>query len=147
MNMRRTLKCLCILLPMGYALARCQQVASPSTIGEVLCNIKLTSFRGIYKLIYVGSYISGFAVISTAIFKLKQVKDNPTQIPVSTPIVLFVCGTLLMILPSIIAPAGETLFGSGTAASAYSINSSGQITDNTATNPSVIPDNLLDGGP
>ena len=46
-----------------------------------------------------------------AIFKLKQVKENPTQIPVSTPMALFMCAALLLYLPEVIVPAGESIFG------------------------------------
>ena len=52
-------------------------------------------------------------MLITAVFKLKQVKDNPTQIPVSTPMALFLVATLLLFLPSIFNPAGETIFGEG----------------------------------
>ena len=83
------------------------------TLGQMLCNIKHQAFLGTYKLINVFAYISGTGMLITAVFKLKQVKDNPTQIPVSTPMALFLVATLLLFLPSIFNPAGETIFGSG----------------------------------
>ena len=90
----------------------CRLSRNPETIGQVLCNIKISSFTGIFKLIFVIAYVSGTGLLVAAIFKLKQVKDNPTQIPVSTPIVLFLCAALSIFMPELIAPAGETIFGS-----------------------------------
>ena len=90
----------------------CTAVTSPQTIGQVLCNIKVNTFSGIFKLIFVVGYVSGTGLLVAAIFKLKQVKDNPTQIPVSTPMVLFLCAALSIYMPSLIAPAGETIFSS-----------------------------------
>lgn len=126
----------------GFAVAKCVATVDPQTIGEMLCNIKVRSFQGVFKLIYVFSYVSGFGVLAAAIFKLKQVKDNPTQIPVSTPLALFATGTILMFLPSILVPAGETIFGGSSAKSAYTVGEGGAIRDDST---SQIPDNLLDG--
>jgi len=89
-------------------------VPAPQTIGQVLCNIKYNTFSGVFKLIFVIGYVSGTGLLVAAIFKLKQVKDNPTQIPVSTPMVLFLCAALSIFMPSMIAPAGETIFGAST---------------------------------
>lgn len=146
----KAIKLLLILCSAATVASTCASLATSSsqieTVGQLLCAIKQYSFQGVYKLIFMFSYVSGFAVIGNAIFKLKQVKDNPTQIPVSTPIALFVCGTLLMMLPSVIKPIGETLFGSipSSLESGYSISGSNEITDNTTGAGSVIPPNLLD---
>ena len=43
--------------------------------------------------------------------KFKQFKDNPQQTPIGTPIVMLLIAILLMFLPSIMTPAGETVFG------------------------------------
>ena len=97
---------------MSATFAQCVAQPDPQTVGEVLCNIKMNTFKGIFRLIFVVAYVSGTGLLVAAIFKLKQVKDNPTQIPVSTPIVLFLCAALSIYLPSLITPAGETIFGS-----------------------------------
>ena len=92
----------------------CEQTANPQTVGQLLCNIKENTFQGIFKLIFVFAYVSGMGLMVAGIFKLKQVKENPTQIPVSTPMALFMCAALLLYLPEIITPAGESIFGAGT---------------------------------
>ena len=65
----------------------------------------------IIKLMFAVAYIAGFGFVIAAIFKFKQHKDNPTQIPMGTPIAMLVIGIALIFLPNIIAPAGYSLFG------------------------------------
>jgi intracellular multiplication protein IcmD len=107
---------LLIALTVSYvAAAACTAtIGEPETIGQVLCNIKLNTFQGIFKLIFAFAYVSGVGLLVAAVFKLKQVKDNPTQIPISTPMVLFLCAGLSMYLPSLIVPAGESIFAGST---------------------------------
>lgn len=71
------------------------------------------SFQALGQLMIAMSYLSGIGFSIAAIFKFKQHKDNPTQIPVSTPIALLGVGVLLIFLPGIIAPVGYTIFGTG----------------------------------
>lgn len=131
-----------ILVPSLIYGACVQAVDNPETVGQVLCNIKMNTFQGIFKLIFAVSYVAGVFMIVAAVFKLKQVKDNPTQIPVSTPIVLFLCAALMMFLPELIVPAGESLFGEGEVREYESVSSQAQ-------NGSSIQvrsiNNLLDG--
>tara|TARA_B100001115_G_C15822246_1_gene408946 strand:- start:1023 stop:1445 length:423 start_codon:yes stop_codon:yes gene_type:complete len=106
----------------SISLATCvATTTNPDTLGQVLCNIKMNTFQGIFKLIFAISYVTGIFMIVAAVFKLKQVKDNPTQIPVSTPIVLFLCAALMLYLPELIVPAGESIFGSGEVSSYDSV--------------------------
>jgi len=100
------------VLSMAASASTCVVSSDPQTLGQMLCNIKLNTFQGVFKLIFVFAYVSGMGLMVAAVFKLKQVKENPTQIPVSTPMALFVCAALLLYLPEVIVPAGETIFGS-----------------------------------
>lgn len=68
-------------------------------------------FPDINSFILAVAYLSGIGFGVAAIFKFKQVKDNPTQIPISTPFALLGVSTMLVFLPGIIKPAGETFFG------------------------------------
>jgi len=52
-------------------------------------------------------------VMAGAIAKFKQHKDNPTQIPIGTPIALLFIGAALLFLPTILQIAGGTIFGDG----------------------------------
>jgi len=95
-----------LFLSAGYALA------DAITIGNIAENIT-NSFQQIGKLMAATSYLSGFGFAIAAIFKFKQHKDNPTQIPMGTPIALLGVGVVLIFLPGIIKPTGFTIFGSG----------------------------------
>ena len=65
------------------------------------------------------SYIAGLGFAIVGIMKLKAHKDNPTQVPLSQPMVLLIVATLLMFIPSLISTAQETIFEGGEAAAEY----------------------------
>jgi intracellular multiplication protein IcmD len=81
-----------------------------STIGGIASQIT-TSFKSIGQLMIAIAYLAGFGFVIGAIFKFKQHKDNPTQIPMGTPIAMLVIGIALIFLPSFIEPAQKTIFG------------------------------------
>ncbi len=87
-----------------------QNVAANSTIGTMASSITST-FSKIGLMITGGSYIAGLAFSIGAIMKFKQHKDNPTQIPIGTPIALIFIGAALLFLPSILSVTGMTMFG------------------------------------
>jgi intracellular multiplication protein IcmD len=68
------------------------------------------SFGKMGRLLIAVAYIAGLGFVIAAIFKFKQHKDNPTQIPLGTPVALLVIGVVLIFLPMIIEPAGQTIF-------------------------------------
>jgi len=80
------------------------------TIGEAAMKIT-ESFAGIAKLITAGAYIGGMGFALSAILKFKQHKDNPTQIPIGTPIALLFIAAALIFLPTIFGAANATIFG------------------------------------
>jgi intracellular multiplication protein IcmD len=77
------------------------------TIGGVAESIT-DSLSSLTKLITAGAYLSGLAFSLSGILKFKQHKDNPTQIPVGTPIALLFVGAILLFLPSILNKTGTT---------------------------------------
>ena len=70
------------------------------------------TFTSLTKLITAGSYLAGLGFSIGAIMKFKQHKDNPTQIPIGTPIALVFIAAALLFLPSILSVTGYTMFGS-----------------------------------
>lgn len=89
-----------------------QEAAAGSlTIGGMASSIT-QSFTSLAKLITAGSYLAGLGFSIGAIMKFKQHKDNPTQIPIGTPIALVFIAAALLFLPSILGVAGATMFGS-----------------------------------
>ena len=65
-----------------------------------------SDFSSLTKLITAGSYLAGLGFSIGAIMKFKQHKDNPTQIPIGTPIALEVAGAALLFLPTITTTSG-----------------------------------------
>ena len=89
--------------------------AANRTLGEVFLGLS-QSFPDIAKLIIAVSYVAGVGFGIAAVYKFKQYKDNPTQIPVGTPIALLVVSVLLVFMPAIVKPAAKSLFGTDTGA-------------------------------
>ena len=83
------------------------------SLGDIALNI-MKSFKNLGQLMLAVAYLSGFGFVISSIFKFKQHKDNPTQIPVSTPLALLMVGIVLIFLPGIIRPSGVTIFGTDT---------------------------------
>ena len=84
--------------------------ATPLTLGNMASSIT-QSFTNLTKLITGGCYLAGLAFAVTAVMKFKQHKDNPTQIPIGTPVALVFIAAALLFMPSILNVAGYTMFG------------------------------------
>ena len=80
------------------------------TIGDV-ASLITQSFTQLAKLITAGSYLAGLGFSIGAIMKFRQHKDNPTQIPVGTPIAMLFIAASLLFLPSILGVTSQTMFG------------------------------------
>lgn len=82
------------------------------SVGSMAASIT-GSFKSVTKLITAGSYLAGLAFAVAAIMKFKQHKDNPTQIPIGTPIALILIAGAFLFLPTILGVTGSTMFGAG----------------------------------
>lgn len=60
-------------------------------------------------LIGTGSYVVGLGFAIGAIMKFKQHKDNPSNIPIGTPMALLFVAVALVFLPSLIQMTGSTM--------------------------------------
>lgn len=99
--------------------------AAASGIGGIAANIT-AGLGNIAKLITAGSYVAGMAFTVGAVAKFKAHKDNPTQIPLSTPIALLFVGIALIFIPAVFQSGGTTLFGAtGTVGGVSGITSFG----------------------
>ena len=87
-------------------------IADGNNLGNMASSITGT-FKSVTRLVTAGSYLAGLAFSISAIMKFKQHKDNPTQIPIGTPISLVFIAAGLLFLPSILNVAGFTMFGVG----------------------------------
>ena len=85
-------------------------LATGNDLGKMASSVYGT-FTNVGKAITGGSYVAGLAFSIGAIMKFKQHKDNPTQIPIGTPISLVFIAAALLFLPSILSITGFTMFG------------------------------------
>jgi intracellular multiplication protein IcmD len=72
----------------------------------------------IAKLITGASFLAGLGFAFAAIMKFKQHKDNPTQIPIGTPIAMLFIAVALLFLPALFRAAGSSM-GLSTAGTIY----------------------------
>jgi intracellular multiplication protein IcmD len=105
----RAVMVLSLITGVFYSTAALAQ-ASTAGIGTIASNIT-GQFSALGQLVLAVAFLGGIGFIMAAIFKFKQHKDNPTQIPLGTPIAMLVIGAFLVFMPSLIAPAGVTIFG------------------------------------
>ena len=94
----------------GLVMAEACKDMDVLTIGCIFENIT-SSFRPLGKLMVAVAYLSGIGFFVAAVFKFKQVKDNPTQIPIGTPFALLLVAVLLVFLPGVFGYSAATLFG------------------------------------
>ncbi len=85
---------LLLLAMVGVAYAADQDIGA-------IANKVTGSFEGLAKLITAGAYVAGMGFAVGAVLKFKAHKDNPTQIPVGTPIAMLFIAAALIFLPSI----------------------------------------------
>jgi intracellular multiplication protein IcmD len=84
--------------------------ATDQSLGNVAQSIR-TSMGDVASLITAASYVAGIGFAMMGMLKLKAHKDNPTQVPLSQPLVLLIIAAGLVFLPSIISTAGQTIWG------------------------------------
>jgi intracellular multiplication protein IcmD len=82
-----------------------------SGIGSVAAQVT-SNVASIARLVTAASYVAGMAFAVGAIVKFKAHKDNPTQIPIGTPVALLFVGAALIFIPTVFKVSGSTLFGS-----------------------------------
>lgn len=97
-------------------------ISGYANIGDMAESINNT-FTQIANLIGGAAYVAGLGFGMAAIFKFKQHRDNPTQVPVGTPFGMLGVSIMLIYLPSLLTESGSTVFSS--AAATYGVDGSG----------------------
>ncbi len=120
MNKINLVKVVKVILTLGLVSLGTAVLAAKSA-GQVASEV-VSSFGSLAKLVTAGAYLGGLGFSVGAILKFKQHKDNPTQVPIGTPISLVFIAAALLFLPSILGVAGQTIFG----ADAKTAGASGQ---------------------
>ena len=78
-------------------------------IGTVATRVK-TGLSGIGKMLGAASYVIGTGMFMVAIFQLKQHKENPTQTPLSKPMLFLIVAASLLYLPTLMGVTSGSLF-------------------------------------
>jgi intracellular multiplication protein IcmD len=113
------------LLALACFMVGTAALAAISGVGSVAAQVT-SNVGNIARLVTAASYVAGMAFAVGAIVKFKAHKDNPTQIPIGTPIALLFVGAALIFIPTVFRVSGSTLFGaSGTVAGVSGITSFG----------------------
>ncbi|HTM63777.1 MAG TPA: type IV secretion protein IcmD [Gammaproteobacteria bacterium] len=114
-----------VMLALSCMLIGTASLAAVSGIGSVATTVT-GNLAAVARLITAASYVAGMAFAVGAIVKFKAHKDNPTQIPIGTPIALLFVGAALIFIPTVFKVSGATLFGgSGTVGGVSGIASFG----------------------
>ena len=109
-------KFLIILMILSVEVFASGRVTSLQDMAETLVD----QFVEIASLMIAVAYVAGIGFGISAMYKFKQHKDNPQQTPVGTAIALLAISVLLIFLPAIYVPAGQSLFGIGAQAGSAS---------------------------
>lgn len=116
---------LLVLLSLGCFILGSEAYAAISGIGSVAAQVT-GNVANIARLVTAASYVAGMAFAVGAIVKFKAHKDNPTQIPIGTPIAMLFVAAALIFIPTVFKVSGQTLFGvSGQVAGVSGITSFG----------------------
>jgi hypothetical protein len=108
----KTLACGGLLASTGLLVWSTDALASSGGQGlsDIVNNVQ-TNIITLGPLLTIVSYIAGVGFAIAGIVQFKAHKDNPTQVPLSKPLVYLGVGAALLFLPSIMASAGTTIFG------------------------------------
>lgn len=84
--------------------------AQAPSLGTLAENIT-QSFESITKLLTAGAYVGGITFFIVAIFQFKQHKENPSQVPLSKPMMILAMSSALIFLPEFVNSVSVTIFG------------------------------------
>lgn len=103
------LKKIVALFSLGF-ISTVASAQSSSTIGDLATNV-IGSLEPVTKLLTAGAYVGGVTFFIVAVFQFKQHKENPTQHPLSKPMMILAMSSALIFLPSFIGSVSSTIFG------------------------------------
>jgi len=86
--------------------------AQATNIGGVASKITAT-LENVTLLITAAAYVTGAGLFFVAIFQFRQHKENPTQTPLSKPMMFLGIAAALLFFPTLIKVTEGTIFGTG----------------------------------
>lgn len=102
------------VIGLSFAFFSMNAFAAAATDVSGMAGMIQSTLTPLINLIVASCYLGGAGFCAGAIFKFKAHKDNPTQVPIGTPIMLLFVGAGLLFLPSIINMMANSFGLSGT---------------------------------
>ena len=109
---RGIVKVLPIIAGVGLISSACFADGSSPTIQGIASNMTET-VTSVANIISNVALVVGLSLVCASFFKLKQHKDQPTQVPISNGVTLLVIGAALTVFPLLLPTANQAAFGSG----------------------------------
>jgi hypothetical protein len=81
-----------------------------TNVGGVALKV-ISNLKAVTRLITAGSYVTGAAMFFIAIFQFRQHKENPTQTPLSKPMMFLAIASALLFFPTLVTITEGTIFG------------------------------------
>ena len=107
---RGIVKCLPIIVGVGLVSGVCF-ADGDLTIAAIASNMQST-VSSVANIISNVALVVGLSLVCASFFKLKQHKDQPTQVPISNGVTLLVIGAALTVFPLLLPTANQAAFGS-----------------------------------
>jgi intracellular multiplication protein IcmD len=85
---------------------------SAVSLASITTNIN-TTVGELAKILSDIALVAGIGFILASFFKFHQHKLNPTQVPISQGVTLLLIGTGLLLFPTMLPTAKQSIFGSG----------------------------------
>lgn len=87
-------------------------IFAQSDIGGVASRLT-TNIANLTKLITAVAYVTGATMFFIAIFQFRQHKENPTQTPLSKPMMFLGIAAALLFFPTLVQITAASIFGTG----------------------------------
>lgn len=71
-----------------------------------------SNFDQVATLLGGSAYLAGLVFVVAAMMKIKQHRDNPTQVPIATGLIYLLAGVGLIFLPTTLQEGADTIFTS-----------------------------------
>lgn len=107
---RGIVKCLPVIVGVGLVSGVCF-ADGDLTIAAIASNMQST-VSSVANIISNVALVVGLSLVCASFFKLKQHKDQPTQVPISNGVTLLVIGAALTVFPLLLPTANQAAFGS-----------------------------------
>ena len=107
---RGIVKSLPVIVGVGLVSGACF-AGDALTISGIASNMQGT-VSSVATIITQVALVVGLSLVCASFFKLKQHKDQPTQVPISNGVTLLVIGAALTVFPLLLPTANQAAFGS-----------------------------------